>query len=526
MDAVVIGAGHQGLVAAVVLAEAGLQVAVVEGSPDIGGATRSGDPVGRGHVHDLFATNMNLFLGSPFFARHGAEMTRLGLEFAHSGVPYASAFAGRPSLRVSSDEAGTLEMFRRHSARDAQGWSELRKVFDDLATAYQPVYTHPQPSRSALSAARSLWRSRRSTPPGALAKILLSSTRALGLRYFETEEARSLVAAWGMHLDYGPDLTGGAVFPVLECFGDMLAGMNLVRGGAGRLPATLAAMLRARGGQILTGSAVTGISLRAGRAVAVSLADGRTLPARRGVLSTAVLPRLVGLLPEGGVPSAMARAAVDYRFGPGTLMTHLVLAGPVPWSDPALADCAYVHLAGGVDDMARTYQQALAGLLPDRPTIVVGQTSTVDPSRSADGREAVVWVQVRTVPGSIRGDSLGRITDIHWAAAAQPFTDRVLDLIELHAPGFRESILGRHTLSPAELERGNPNLVGGDSVAGSHHLDQFLALRPSWSLSRYRTEVPGLYLAGSGTWPGAGVNAVSGELAAWTLLRSSRIRRG
>ncbi|GAA5125962.1 phytoene desaturase family protein [Pseudonocardia adelaidensis] len=525
-DVVIVGGGHQGLVAATDLAEAGISTAVVEAAPEVGGAVRSAEVTEPGFVHDLYATNMNLFLGSPFFGRYGDELASGGLRFARSEAPYASAFHGGSSLRIASDEAATLAMWKEHSAADADGWMQLRRVFDGLVASYLPLYTSPQPSWTTLTFLRAVRRNRRSVPLGEFAATLLSSTRALGDRYFSTPEAKSLAAAWGMHLDFGPDIAGGAVFSLLEMYADMLNGMSVVEGGAGRLPEALAGLVRRRGGTVLTGVPVARVDTDSTGATGVTLADGRRLRARRGVVSTVVLPRLVGdLLADAAVPADMRAAADGYRFGPGTFMLHLALDGPVPWQDERLASCAYVHAGSYVDDMARTYQQSLARLLPDEPLLVVGQTSVVDPTRVPVQGRHLVWVQVRTVPGSIKGDAGGRIAGTSWSDVREPYADRVLDVLEGYAPGLKAVVRARAAFSPDDLQQQNCNLAGGDSVAGSHHLDQLLMLRPSLALSRYRTPIPRLYLAGAGTWPGAGVNAVSGVLAAETLLRDAGRRR-
>ena len=520
---VVIGGGHQGLVCAVLLAEAGVDVTVVEAQDELGGAVRSGPLTGVGLEHDRYATNMNLFLGSPFYQAHADALKRAGLAFVTSGEPYASAFPDGRSLRVVSDAEATLAMWREHDERDAAGWQRLETVFDDVAAAYLPLSSHALPS---LAGARALWavgRSARTTSLSELVQVVASSTRALGERYLFTPEARALAAAWGMHLDFAPDVAGGAVFPLLELFLDMRLGMSVVAGGASRLPAALRTLLEAHAGRVLTGVPAEQIVLDEGAVQSVRLTDGTTLPARGGVVCTTTLPALVRTLLSGqSIPSALSSAAERFRFGPGTFMLHLETSGPLPWSDPRLAASAYVHVGPYVDDMARTYQQSLAGVLPDEPLLVVGQTSRVDPSRSTDPARHAVWVQVRTVPGTILGDAGaadGRdLSGASWDAAGGVFADRVLAKLDRYAPGASGRVVDRAVSTPADLHATNANLVGGDSVSGSHHLDQFAGLRPSLRLSRYRTPLTGLYLAGAGTWPGAGVNGVSGQLAAEALL--------
>ena len=223
------------------------------------------------------------------------------------------------------------------------------------------------------------------------------------------------------------------------------------------------------------------------------------------------------LLPDEPLPDGFRRKVDGYQRGPGTFMLHLALDGPVPWAAGGdVAEFAYVHVAPTVDDLARTYQQSLAGLLPDSPLLIVGQTTAVDPTRAPDGTH-VLWVQVRTVPGAIEGDAAGEITATDWAGAGPPFTERVLDKLERFAPGVRGRVVGQRAMTPADLEAGNANLVGGDSLGGSVHLRQNLLFRPFPGWSRYAMPVDGLYLCGAATWPGPGNNGTSGWLVAQRL---------
>jgi phytoene dehydrogenase-like protein len=519
-DAIVIGAGHHGLIAATVLAESGLSTVVVEAGPQIGGAVQSAEMTEPGFVHDLFATNMNLFLGSPFYARYSDELAANGLRFARSSHPFASVFRNGVSIRVMSDEEATLEMWRQHSAEDAAGWERLRDVFEGAAAAYLPLYSSPQPSWTALmTSLGSMRTSRRNVPLDELAAPFLSTTRALGDRYFATPEAKATASAWGMHLAYGPDAAGGALFPLLEMYGDMLNGMSLVEGGAGRLPQAIADLLRCRGGTVMTRARVARIGVDTTGATGVTLTDGRRLRARRGIISTTMLPHLVRDLLAHTVVPVDLRSAVDaHRISTvGTFMLHLALAGPIPWRDERLSRFAYVHVGGSVDDMARTCQQALAHQLPDAPMLIVGQTSTVDPTRVPAAGQHIVRVMTRMVPQRISADSAGRISGTRWSDIRDGFADRVMDILETYAPGLKDLVTARAAASPDDLQHTNNNLIGGDSGAGSDHLDQLLI--PSRAPSQYHTSIPRLYVAGVSTWPGVGVNGISGQLAAETLLR-------
>ena len=166
--------------------------------------------------------------------------------------------------------------------------------------------------------------------------------------------------------------------------------------------------------------------------------------------------------------------------------------------------------------MARTYREAMAGLLPAEPVLVVGQPTVYDPSRAPAGQH-VLWLQVRVLPAEVRGDAAGELAAAAWSELKEAYADRALALLERHAPGIGARVLARHVMSPADLERDNPNLVGGDSLSGSHHLDQFFCFRPAFGHSRWRTSVKGLYMVGASTWPGAGTGAGSGFMLAKDL---------
>jgi phytoene dehydrogenase-like protein len=521
-DAIVIGAGHNGLVAATYLARAGWRTVVLEREPRPGGAVLSDELTRPGLVHDVFATNMNLFRGSPVAAELGAELERHGLSYATSELPFANVFPDGRALRVHQDRDATLAELRAHDPRDADGWEALDREYERLAPALFRLYgsrlTRGALTRLALDVAPQLGRE----GVTALARLLVSSTRELADAHLVSREAKALLACWGMHLDFGPDVSGGAMFPFLEAFTDMRTGIALARGGASRLIDALVALLTEAGGELRLGAEVTRVVVEGGRASAVELAGGERIDARRAVIANVTPTILHGrLLDARSLSPRLRRSAAGYAYGPGTMMVHLALAGPIPWSaGEDIGRFAYVHIAPYVDDLATMYAQASAGLLPAEPMLVVGQTSAVDPSRSPDASQ-VVWVQVRALPGTIAGDALAEIPARSWDGAAEPYAERVMAKLERYAPGIGRLVLDRAVLSPAELERRNANLVGGDSIAGSMHLRQNFVFRPFPAVSDYESGIAGLLMAGASTWPGAGVNALSGYNVAQKLIAPS-----
>ena len=519
-DVIVIGAGHNGMVAAAYLARAGMSTLVLERNEHVGGAVASAEVTRPRFVHDLFATNQNLFLGSPAFAELGEDLARHGLRFATTDRPYSNVFPGGRSLRVFQDAERTRSVLEQHDAGDAAGWDRLLALYDCFAPVLFELYGTAVPSRAAL---RQLTRAGRSLGAEAmeeLAQLVARSTRSLGDDFFATPEAKALVASWGMHLDFGPDVAMGALFPFLELFTDMRNGMSVVEGGASRLPEALAAVVREAGGEVRTSSPVRRVTVEGARATGVELESGERIEARRAVVAN-LTPGVLfaGMVPPESLPDGFRRRVAQYVYGPGTMMIHAALSGPLAWeAGEDLDGFGYVHVGPYVDDMARTYTEALAGLLPSSPTLVVGQTTAIDPSRAPAGGH-VLWVQVRMVPSRIEGDAAGSIDARDWQNAKQPLAERVLDKLERYAPGARDRLLDWTVLGPDDLERHNPNLVGGDSLGGSHHLSQNLIFRPVPGWSSYRTPVDRLWMVGAGTWPGAGVNAISGRLAAQMITR-------
>jgi phytoene dehydrogenase-like protein len=518
-DAVLIGAGHNALVCAAYLARAGWRTLVLERAAQAGGAVASAELTRPGYRHDLFATNMNLFLGSPVAGELGGDLERHGLRFASSDRPFANVYPDGRALRVLQDVPGTVAELERHDPRDAAGWRELDALYGLLSPALFSLYGSRLDARSLARAAVAQIPALGSSGCRELARLLVSSTRELAETYLHSREAHALLACWGMHLDFGPDVSGGAMFPFLEGFTDMRTGISLAEGGASRLIDALVAVGAEHGAELRTSAEVVRIVVEDGRATGVELASGERIEARRAVIAGLTPPILYDRLLAGApVPARVRRAAQRYRFGPGTLMLHLALSAPPAWAaGEDLARFAYVHIGPYVEDLAATYAAACAGLLPAEPLLVVGQSSAVDPSRAPDGG-AVLWVQVRALPANIRGDAAGVIEARDWEAAGEPYAERVLAKLEQYAPGIGELVLDRAVLTPADLEGHDPNLAGGDSIAGSMHLRQNFLFRPFPVVADYETGIDRLLMVGAATWPGAGVNAISGYNVARKLL--------
>jgi phytoene dehydrogenase-like protein len=512
-DAIVIGAGHNGLASAIHLAAKGWKVGVFERNAIAGGAVQTREATLPGFRHDLFAMNLSLFAGSPFVAAYGAALARHGLAFAPASDTFATAFPDASWFGVSADLETTAARASQLSAGDGKRWREMAAAFPGDAPHIFGVLGSAMPSFALAKVLYKAWRAKGLTWLYDTLRLALSSPREFLDRNFESDKIKATIAAWGMHLDFPPDVAGGALFPYLEAMANQSFGMALGKGGADIIIKAMLGLLAELGAEVQLGAEVARIDVANGRASGITLTDGRAFTANKAIVAN-VAPALVfgKLLAAGSGAPEVDRRMRAFRPGPGTMMVHLALDALPEWkAGEALKRFAYVHLAPDFATMNRAYADALAGLLPAEPVLVVGQPTTVDPSRAPAGKH-VLWIQVRVLPAEVEGDVAGMIAPGDWDAVKEPYADRVIAILERYAPGVSAHILGRAVFSPKDLERENPNLIGGDSLSGSHHLDQFFLFRPIAGWSRYRTPVKGLHLVGAATWPGAGVGAGSGFL--------------
>lgn len=517
-DAVIIGSGINGLAAAVHLARRGWRVAVVEKANHAGGAVRTEELTLPGFKHDLFAMNVSMFAGSAFYKEHQADLVRHGLEFVPAINSFASAFANGTWLGVNTSLDETCARIARFAPEDADKWREIAEAFPTEAPYIGGILGTPMPSYALLRLLIKAWREKGMAWLLKIVRMLLSSPRNYIDPLFEAAEVRALLAAWGMHLDFSPDVAGGAIFPYLEAMSCQHFGMVIGKGGADTLIRAMVGVLEENGGTLMLGCEAKQIIEDQNKAVGVLLADGRTLNAKRAVIANVHPRHLVSKLAPHLDPK-FSKAALKFRPGPATMMIHLALNRHLDWrAGEELKNFAYVHLAPDYNVMSSAYQEALAGLLPGEPVLVVGQPTALDASRAPVDKH-VLWVQVRTLPYDIKGDASGVITAKNWDEAGAAYAERVIDIIERYAPSLRQSILDMAVLTPFDLERQNPNLVNGDSLSGSHHLDQNFLFRPFSGWSRWTTPLQNLYMVGASTWPGAGTGAGSGFMLAKKLAK-------
>lgn len=331
-----------------------------------------------------------------------------------------------------------------------------------------------------------------------------------------------MILPWSFHSDFGPDVGGGAAFAFVTAMSAQQQGLGIAAGGAESITRALRVLLERRGGVIRRQMEVTRIHVRQGAAAAVETRSGEQISASRAIVAS-VTPRNLfgGLVAAADLPAGFMRRIRGFRYGIGTFIVQLALSSRLAWRDAEeLCDFNTVHIGWAAEDLARTYEQSLAGLIPDRPLLIVSQTTHTDPSRAPAGRH-VLRIHSRAFPAEIRGDAVGSIAARDWHGAKEFVADRLIDQLAEHAPNVKQAMLARHVISPLDLERDNPNFIRGDCASGSQHLDQNYMFRPLLGWSRYRTPVAKLFITGSSTWPGSGIYGASGYLVAQQLLRQS-----
>lgn len=436
-----------------------------------------------GFRHDLYATNLNAFVGSAFRHEFGADLARHGLEFVRASNAFCSVFPDDDLVGVTTSLEETLADLRRLSAHDADAWRGLVDRFRRIGPPLLSLLRQPMPSRALLG-----------LPLDGL-RLAVQSSGGFAKAHFESAKAQALWAVWGLHLDFPPGVRGGALYPFLQCMQTQASGLNLGKGGASTVIDAMAALFAEAGGELRCSCPATDIILD-DRTVAAVESHGRRFLVREAVIAN-LMPSVLFRLLKRPLTSG------TYRHGPGTMMIHLALSALPDWRNPRARGFAYIHIAPSLASMAQAYDQALAGVPPDEPVLVVAQPTVFDPSRAPAGHH-ILSIQVRVLPAVLDKEA---------------YADRVIDLVERYAPGLRQKIMARHVIAPADLERANPNLVGGDSVGGSHRLGQNFIFRPFLGWSRYRTPIERLFVCGASTWPGAGVGAGSGWLLGQMLAQ-------
>ncbi|HEY0888316.1 MAG TPA: NAD(P)/FAD-dependent oxidoreductase [Nocardioides sp.] len=517
-DAIVVGAGPNGLVAANHLLDAGWSVLVLEAQPEVGGAVRSDTEVHPGFVHDTFSAFYPLAAASAPIGSLNLEQH--GLVWEHAPAALGHALPDGRWAMLHRDRTVTAALLEDEYAGDGDAWLALCEQWDRIGDQVVAGLLTPfPPVRPLVAGLARLPRARE------LVRDLVSPVTELGRRRFGGDAPRLLLAGNAGHADIPLDGVGSGLMALMLCLLGQTVGFPVPRGGAGELTGAMARRATSLGGEIRCGAEVTRIEVGEGRVRGVRLADGERIEARHAVVADTSAPALYGRLvdPEH-LPWRVRAGMRRFELDPATIKVDWALDGPVPWqSEPPYAP-GTVHVADSLEQLSEALGQVAAGVVPSAPFLLSGQMTTADPTRSPAGTESL-WAYTH-VPHLPREDAGGEGITGPWDdARAERLADRIQARFEALAPGFGSRVLARRVLGPHELERRDANLIGGALNGGTARPRQQLVLRPVPGLGRAETPVRGLYLGSASAHPGGGVHGAPGHNAARAAIAHRRARR-
>ncbi len=517
-DHIIVGSGINALVCAALLGAKGRKVLVLERNDRIGGCIRTEEITAPGFAHDVMATTFVLFITSPAYGALAADLGRHGLEFCNTKSPTGVLRPDGSHLIQRMDRVANIAAFDA-SGDGAQYAADVGEIEKNAGLLFGLLGGGLWSWPTFKLLAGEAWR----RGPRGLAAFLGNAfvpARGWLETSYKSDLSRALWAPWSLHAGLSPDDAFSGQIAKVIAFALEAAGAPIVKGGARNVLAAFDGLIRERGGEIRTGADVASIIVEGGRATGVRLASGETITARQGVICSVTPTQLYERLLGKDAPADDVAATRNYRYGKGNFQIHYALDRPPAWRDPALGEVALLHLTPGLDGVSKACNEAARGMLPETPTICVGQPHALDPSRCPPGK-AILWLQLPEAPRHIKGDAAGKLAvpaDGRWTEQLrEAYADRVEDIIASHIDAFSATVLGRRAYSPADLEAMNVNLVGGDPYGGSSTIDQSFLWRPFKTSRNHDTAIRDLYHIGASTHPGAGLAGGSGFLLAGRL---------
>lgn len=514
-DHVIIGTGINALVAGALLARSGKKVLLLEREERIGGCMMTHEATLPGFQHDVMAATFVLFLTSPAYAELAEDLGKHGFELCHTSHPTAVLRPCGRTAVLTTDRAANIANFNGLTSGD--GDQHNRDVGSIEADA---------PFLFALLGG-DLWSWR-------TANLMLGQIRKRGVNglkswigdalrpargWLETSytgpDLQALWAPWVLHTGLTPESTYSGQMGKVVAFALEAAGAPIVKGGAAEAAQAFRRLIEANGGEIRTGVDVAKITVAGGtgkrRAVTgVETSSGKRIAAKH-VLASVTPSQLYGRLLQDALPPEQASPAQNFRHGRGNFQLHYALDATPEWLSEGLQDVALIHLSDGIDAVSKSANEAERGMLPETPTICVGQPHRLDSSRCPEGK-AILWLQIPDAPRTIKGDAACEIaTNGTWdEATREAFADRIENILSQHIKDFDQIKLARRAYSPADLAALNMNLVGGDPYGGQCSIDQFFVFRPFSSSRNGGTLFRNLHHIGASTHPGPGLGGGSG----------------
>ena len=503
-DAVVIGAGPNGLVAANALADAGWDVVLLEANDSVGGAVSSADVTAPGFHSDMFSAFYPLAAASQVIK--GLDLTDHGLTWVQADKVLAHALPDGRAAVLHRDPTDTATGLEEFGVGDGQAWLEMfdgwQRIRDPLLDA---MFTSIPPIRAAFGL---LGRSRLSGILD-LARLAVLPVRRLGVETFTGDGGPLLLTGNAMHADVPPDAAGSGIFGWLLSMLGQDVGFPVPQGGAQNLAFALQRRFESRGGQVRTGARVTDVLVTGGRATGVRTADGTTITAKKAIVADVSAPELYrDLVGLQHLPPKVREQLKRFQWDKPTLKVNWALNRPVEWRASGAVGAGTVHFGTDLDGFVDFAADLSVGRQPAHPFVLFGQMTTADPTRSPVGTESA-WAYTH-VPQTM-SNSITQLDD---------HVQRVEEHLEHVAPGFSSSVVSTFVQYPRDLEAHNANLVNGAINGGTSYPHQQLIFRPTPGLGRPETPVPGLFLASASAHPGGGVHGACGWNAATSALHS------
>jgi phytoene dehydrogenase-like protein len=506
-DAVVVGAGQNGLVAANLLADAGWRVTVLEEQPHPGGAVRSVEGItAPGFSSDLYSAFYPLGGASPVLRE--LHLEAYGLTWRHAPLVLAHAFDDGRIAVLSRDPEETAASLDSFAPGDGETWLRIVEQWSHIGPALVEALLRPFPPVRPLGR---LARQLGIADGLRLARLAVLPVRRYAQEEFAGDGARALFAGNALHSDLSPEAAGSGFLGWLLMMLGQDVGFPVPEGGSGRIIDALVQRLAARGVSVQCSAPVRGIVVRDGRAVGAQLKDGSQVRARRAVLADVSAPALFrDLVGYHLLPARFVSDLQRFQWDSALLKVDWALSGPIPWKAAEVSRAGTVHLGAGFDSLVDFGADLSLGRIPQDPFLLLGQMTTADPSRSPAGTESA-WAYTH-LPHE---RPLSREEVARHAELVETVVERV-------APGFRDLILGRHVQGPSDLEAGDANLSGGAVNGGTAGIHQQLVFRPVPGLSRPETPIEGLFLASASAHPGGAVHGACGANAAHAALARER----
>ncbi len=528
-DYIIVGSGINGLVCASILGKKGRKVLLLERNDEIGGCMRTEAITDEGYIHDVMATTFVLFITSPAYAALAEDLGKNGLEFCHADLPAGVLRPNGDAAIVTMDRKKNqknFDMLEKNAG--TQHVTDVQSIEQNADMIFSLLGAQLWSRKTLKLLGKFAWKNGLQSLSSFMGEAMRPA-RAWLENSYPNVTMQALWVPWVLHVGLAPESSYSAQMGKVIAFALEAAGAPIVKGGSQNLLNAFRGLIESNGGTIITKADIQKINLDANmKAQSVVAKDGTVYTAKQGVICSMPPQQLYQSLLKDVTEAHMPdlpeyqRHTENYRYGKGNFQLHYALSALPEWQsnskifdEKQLQKVALLHLTDGIDAVSKASNECERGMLPVTPTICVGQPHALDASRCPAGK-AILWIQLPEAPRFIKGDAKGEINvpkNGQWNdKIREAYADRVEAILKKHIKNFDKIKGTRRAYSPADLEKMNCNLVGGDPYGGSCALDQFFVWRPFSISQNHQTPIKNLYHIGASTHPGPGLGGGSGFL--------------